>query len=79
MVLGLPRGAIPVAFQVAQALGAPLEVIVVRKLERPSPVQAGIAIAGTVDPSRRSEGVGPTAGAVWLAGYTSVPEGARGS
>lgn len=62
VVLGLPRGGIPVAFQVAQALGAPLEVIVVRKLERPSPVQAGIAIAGTVDPSRRSEEVEPTAG-----------------
>ena len=79
MVLGLPRGGIPVAFQVAQALGAPLEVIVVRKLERPSPVQAGIAIAGTVDSWRRSEEVGLTVGAVWLAGYTSVPEGARGS
>jgi len=64
---------------VAQALGAPLEVIVVRKLERPSPVHVGIAIAGTVAPSRCSEEVGPTAGAVWLAGYTSVPEGARGS
>ena len=50
----------------------------VRKLERPSPVQAGIAIAGTVDSSRRSEEVEPTAGAVWLAGCTSVPEGARG-
>jgi len=35
IVLGLPRGGIPVAFEVAKALGAPLDVIVVRKLGAP--------------------------------------------
>src|SRR5208337_1918092 len=35
VVLGLPRGGVPVAFQVEQALGAPLDVIVVRKLGVP--------------------------------------------
>ncbi|AVZ74214.1 phosphoribosyltransferase [Streptomyces lunaelactis] len=35
VVLGLPRGGVPVAFQVAQELGAPLDVIVVRKLGVP--------------------------------------------
>lgn len=35
VVLGLPRGGVPVAFQVAQTLGADLDVIVVRKLGVP--------------------------------------------
>lgn len=35
LVLGLPRGGVPVAYEVAQALGAPLDVFVVRKLGVP--------------------------------------------
>lgn len=36
IVLALPRGGVPVAYEVAQALGRPLDVLVVRKLGLPS-------------------------------------------
>lgn len=35
VVLGLPRGGVPVAYEVAKELGAPLDVIVIRKLGLP--------------------------------------------
>jgi putative phosphoribosyl transferase len=35
LVLGLPRGGIPVAYEVAQALNAPLDIFLVRKLGVP--------------------------------------------
>src|SRR6266702_5548930 len=50
VVLGLPRGGVPVAARVATALGAPLDVLVVRKLGLPwQPELAMGAIAGVGD------------------------------
>jgi putative phosphoribosyl transferase len=47
MVLGLPRGGIAVAFEVAQSLGAPLDVFPVRKLGVPGQEELAMgAIAG---------------------------------
>jgi putative phosphoribosyl transferase len=42
VVLGLPRGGIPVAYEVARALGAPLDVFVVRKLGLPGQEELAI-------------------------------------
>src|SRR4051794_30989573 len=51
VVLALPRGGVPVAFEVARSLDAPLEVFVARKIGAPGHAEYGIgAIAerGTV-------------------------------
>ena len=42
VVLGIPRGGLPIAREVADALGAPLDVIVVRKLGAPGQPELGI-------------------------------------
>lgn len=46
VVLGLPRGGVPVAFEVARALAAPLDVIVVRKLGVPFQPELGMGAVG---------------------------------
>jgi putative phosphoribosyl transferase len=56
VVLGLPRGGVPVAFEVARALHAPLDVIMVRKLGVPFQPELAMGAIGeggvrVVDPS----------------------------
>jgi putative phosphoribosyl transferase len=46
VVLGLPRGGVPVAFEVASALGAPLDVIIVRKLGVPNQPELAMGAIG---------------------------------
>lgn len=47
IVLGLPRGGVPVAFEVAQALGAELDVLLVRKLGMPHNEEYAIGAIGS--------------------------------
>ena len=46
VVLALPRGGVPVGFEVARELGAPLDVIVVRKLGVPFQPECGFGAIG---------------------------------
>jgi putative phosphoribosyl transferase len=50
IVLGLPRGGVPVAYEVARALGVPLDVFIVRKLGVPGfeELAAGAIASGGV-------------------------------
>src|SRR5216110_1542330 len=51
VVLALPRGGVPVGFEVAQALGAPLDVLLVRKIGAPGHEELGLgAVVDGQDP-----------------------------
>ena len=46
VVLGLPRGGIPVGYEIARALGAPLDVILVRKIGLPAQPELAMGAIG---------------------------------
>jgi putative phosphoribosyl transferase len=46
IVLGLPRGGIPVGYEIAQALGVPLDVILVRKIGLPAQPELAMGAIG---------------------------------
>ncbi|MDW8259389.1 MAG: archease, partial [Gammaproteobacteria bacterium] len=49
IVLGLPRGGVPVAAEIARALGAPLDVLLVRKVGMPGHREYAIGAVATGD------------------------------
>src|SRR5437763_10039164 len=51
VVLALPRGGVPVGFEVARALDAPLDVVLVRKIGAPGHEELGLgAVVDGADP-----------------------------
>lgn len=60
LVLGLARGGVPVAAEVARTLGAPLDVVVVRKVgvpDKPELAMGALALVGGVIETVRNEDV----------------------
>src|SRR5512144_3015488 len=57
VVLGLPRGGVPVAFEVAKALQAPLDVLVVRKLGVPFQPELAFGAIGEDEVRVLNEGI----------------------
>jgi putative phosphoribosyl transferase len=68
LVVGLPRGGVPVAAPVADALGAPLDVIIVRKLGTPGHRELAMGAVGeggiVVEDERVRRAVRPSPAAV---------------
>src|SRR5260221_618072 len=51
VILALPRGGVPVAFEVARALAAPLDILLVRKIGAPGHEELGLgAVVDGDDP-----------------------------
>ena len=50
VVVALPRGGVPVALEVARALGAPLDLVLVRKIGAPAEPELAIAAVADANP-----------------------------
>jgi putative phosphoribosyl transferase len=57
LVLGLPRGGVPVAFEVARVLQAPLDVMVVRKLGAPGQPELAVGAIASGDVTLLNEAI----------------------
>lgn len=65
VVLGLPRGGVPVAAEVASALHAPLDVLVVRKVGAPSSPELAVGAVGEDGAEVLEEEVISSTGTTW--------------
>jgi putative phosphoribosyl transferase len=68
IVLALPRGGVPVAVEIARALEAPLDIVLVRKIG--VPYQSELAVAAVVDGDRPQIVINED-----VARHTSIPPG----
>jgi len=75
VVLALPRGGVPVGYEIARELGAPLDLILVRKIGAPS--QPELAVAAVVDGERMEIVENEDVMRALSLGEEEVQEGAR--
>src|SRR5260221_3127088 len=76
VVLGLPRGGVPVAYEIATALDAPLDVFVVRKLGVPGHEELAMGAIASGGGGRVEGGGGVRVGMRFLRRPHSAPPGA---
>jgi putative phosphoribosyl transferase len=65
VVVGLPRGGVPVAAEIADALGAPLDIVLVRKVGAPHRPELAVGAVGEDGVTVRNEAVLAELGLVW--------------
>jgi putative phosphoribosyl transferase len=65
IVVGLPRGGVPVAAQIATALGAPLDIVLVRKIGAPHRSELAVGAIGEDGVTVRNEAVLAELGLTW--------------
>jgi putative phosphoribosyl transferase len=65
VVVGLPRGGVPVAAEIAAALGAPLDIVLVRKVGAPHRPELAVGAVGEDGVTVRNESVLADLGLSW--------------
>lgn len=65
IVLGLPRGGVPVAAEIAAVLGAPLDIVLVRKIGAPSRPELAAGAVGEDGVTVRNDAVLAELGLTW--------------